>query len=91
MSQAVFEGRTDVEHAPRGREARYRTDYILGTDSHLIHNMSVWYAQYNTYHYLVLGCLHRDAPDKHSRYLRKWKHFILNSPKTPGGVNRQFA
>ena len=41
-----------------GREVRFRTDYILGTDCRLFWNMSVQDPRHNSYHYLVLGCLH---------------------------------
>ena len=40
-----------------GREVGSQTDYILGTDRHLLHNVSVHDARHNTYRYLVMGCL----------------------------------
>ena len=44
-----------------GREVRSWTDYILGTDQRLFLNVSVWDLSYNSYHYIVLGCI-RSAP-----------------------------
>ena len=41
-----------------GREVRSWTNYILDTDGCLLQNVVVWDARHNTYHYLVLGCLH---------------------------------
>ena len=41
----------------RGWEVRYQTDYILGTNQRLIHNVSVWDPSYSTYHYMILRCL----------------------------------
>ena len=38
----------------------------MGTDRRLFVNVSVWYPRHNSYHYMVLGCLHvaslRDLP-----------------------------
>ena len=38
-----------------GRKVRSRTNYILGTDHHLLRNVRVWDEQHNMEHYLVLG------------------------------------
>ena len=41
-----------------GREVRYRTDYILGTDRRLFWNVSIWNPRHNSDHYMVLDFLH---------------------------------
>ena len=53
-----------------GREVRSQTDYILGTDFRLFGNVSVQDPSHNSYHYLVLGCLHSASLKEHARYLR---------------------
>ena len=40
-----------------GREVRYHTDYILGTDHCLFRTVSVRDPRHNSYHYMVLVCL----------------------------------
>ena len=47
----------------KGREVRSRTDYILGTDSRLLRNVSVRDPRHNSDHYMVLGCLPSAPPD----------------------------
>ena len=49
-----------------GREVKFRTNYCMGTDLCLFQNVSVRDACHNTYHYLVLGCLHITASTEHS-------------------------
>ena len=41
----------------KGRDVRYRTDYILGTDRRLFWNVSVRDPRHNSDHYMVLSCL----------------------------------
>ena len=62
----------------RGREVHSWTDYILGTDRHLLT-------------YMVLGCLYGAMSTAHSKYLSKRKRFPLNPLKTPGGVENLFV
>ena len=50
----------------RGREVRYRTDYVLGKDYCLLQNVLVWDARHNIDHYLVLGSLREAASTEHS-------------------------
>ena len=52
-----------------GREVRSRTDYILGKDCRLFGNVSVLDPMHNSYHYMVLGCLHSASLREHARYL----------------------
>ena len=47
----------------KGKVVRSRMDYILGTDSFLFWNVSVWDPRHNTDHYMVIGCL-CSAPDR---------------------------
>ena len=49
-----------------GREMRYRTDYILGTDCCLFWNVSVQDPRHNSDHYLLLVCLFRSPLREHS-------------------------
>ena len=65
-----------------GREVRYRTDYILGTDFHLFWNVSVQDPRHNSDHYMVLGCLCITPLRKHSRYLGGHKRLPLRPPTT---------
>ena len=70
---------------------RSRTDYILGTDSRLFWNVSVWEPRHNTDHYMVLGCLH-SAPDReHTKYRTGHKGLPLQSPSGPTREDRIFA
>ena len=52
-----------------GREMRYWTDYILGTDCRLFGNVSIRDPRNNSDHYMVLGCLHSAPLREHARYL----------------------
>ena len=45
-----------------GREVCSRTNYILGTESCLFHNIAVRDARHNTDHYLVMVFLYRAVP-----------------------------
>ena len=51
----------------KGREVRYRTDYILGTDRRLFRNVAVRDPQHNSDHYMVLGCLPRSPSRRITR------------------------
>ena len=74
-----------------GQEVRSRSDYILGIDCCLLHNMAVQDTRHNTDHYLVLGCLRGATPAAHLRYLGRHKHFPINPPTNLDGVDRLFA
>ena len=52
-----------------GREVRYRTDYILGTDLSLLRNVVAQYPRHNSDHYLVLVCLRIAPLREHTKYL----------------------
>ena len=67
------------------------TNYILGTDRHLLQNVAVQDAGHKTYHYVVMGYLRGSVTSTHSHYLRKQNRIPLKSPKTPGGVNDLFV
>ena len=73
------------------REVRYRTDYILGTDSRLLQNIAVRDASNNMERYLVLGCLCRAAPDMNLRYLGRRTNFPVRPPETLDKADRMFA
>ena len=75
----------------REREVRSGTNYILVTDLCLLQNMVVRNARHNTYHYLVLGCLHGTAPTEHTQYLRKHKCFPIKPLMTLDRINHLFA
>ena len=62
------------------REVRYRTDYLLGTDLRMFHNISVWDPQHNYGHYMVLGCLHGTTQREHSLYLGQRQRSPLQLP-----------
>ena len=47
--------------------------------------------RHNSYHYLVLGCLHRSSLKKHSRYLRGQKKLPLRPPTEPAREDSIFA
>ena len=66
------------------------TNYILGTDSCLFHNVAVWDARHNTYYYLVVCCLCGSAPAAYSRYLRKLTCFPISLPVNPDRIYRMF-
>ena len=50
-----------------GREVRYRTEYILGTDYRLFENVSARDPRHNSDHYLVPSFLHRAYLKEHMR------------------------
>ena len=52
-----------------GREVQSRTDYILGTDRRLFGDVSIQDPRHNSYHYMVLGCLHSAPLREQARYL----------------------
>ena len=76
------EGRT-WSMLQNGREVRSQTDYILETDRRLFGNISAWDPRHNSYHYLVLGCLHSASLKKHMRYLGGRKRLPFWSPTKP--------
>ena len=73
------------------REVRSRTDWILGTDSHMFQNVAVWDTRHNTDHYLVLGCLLRAASATHLRYLGRHTRFPIRPPATMDRVDHMFC
>ena len=46
--------RTWIIHQ-KGREVQSQTDYLLGTDRRLFHNVSIWYPWHSLDHFIVLG------------------------------------
>ena len=74
-----------------GREVRFRTDYILGTDRCLFWNVSVRDPMHNSYHYMVLGCLCSASLREHSMYLGGRKRRPLRQPTTPTGEDGIFT
>ena len=74
-----------------GREVRSRTDYILGTDCRLFGNVSVRDPRHNSYHYMVLGCLHSASLKDHTRYLGGRKKIPLHPPTEPTMEDTIFA
>ena len=75
----------------RGKEVCYLTNYILGTDRRLLHNVVVQDTQHNTNHYLVLRFLRRAASTAHLRYLGKQTCLPIKLPTTPERVNHLAA
>ena len=66
-----------------GREAKYRTDYILCTDRRIFWNVSVWDRRHNSDHYMVPGCLCIAPLREHSKNLGRRKRLPLLPPTTP--------
>ena len=60
-----------------GREAKYRTDYILCTDRRIFWNVSVWDRWHNSDHYRVPGCLCIAPLREHSKNLGRRKRLPL--------------
>ena len=73
------------------REVRSWTDYILGTDCRLFHNVTVRDSRYNSEHYLVLGFLHGSPLMEHSDYLGRRKRPPLHPPTTLTREDRLFT
>ena len=42
----------------QGRVVRSRTDYILGSDRQIFHNVTVWDPSHNSDHFMVVGSMH---------------------------------
>ena len=74
-----------------GREVRSRMDYILGMDSRLFWNVSVWDPRNKPDHYLVMGCLHSTPLREYSKYLGRRKGLPLRPPATPTRENGIFT
>ena len=70
---------------------RYRTDYILGTDSSIFRNVSVRDPWHNLDHYMVLGCLTSAALMEHKWYLGGQKKLPLRTPTEPMREDDTFA
>ena len=75
----------------KGRDVRFRTDYILGTDRRLFGNVSVRDPRHNSDHYMVLGCLYSDSLTEHKRYLGGRKKLPLKPPTEPTREDEVFA
>ena len=63
-----------------GREVRSRKEYILGSDLRIFHYVAVWNPQHNSYHYMVMGCLHGASQREHSLYLGQRARLPLRFP-----------
>ena len=74
-----------------GKEVRYQTDYILGTDRCLFRDVTVWDPRHNSYHYLFIGCLSIYPPREHYDYLRRRKRPPLLPPTTQMSEGKLFA
>ena len=74
-----------------GREVRFWTDYILGTDLRLFGNVFVWDSWHNSDHYMVLGCLRSASLTEHKRYLGGLKKLPLKPPTEPTREDEVFA
>ena len=46
-------------------------------------NVYIWDPRYNTYHYMILGCLPSDALREHTQHLRRCNKFHLYQPRNP--------
>ena len=53
----------------QGRVVQSRTDYILGSNRQMFHNVAVRDPRNNSYHFMVVGCLHGASPREPSCYL----------------------
>ena len=65
-----------------GRELRYQTDYIQGTDRRLFGNVSIWDPRHNSDHYMILGCLHITNLRGYTKYLGGHTRLPLWPPTT---------
>ena len=75
----------------KGREMRFRTDYILGTDRRLFGDIFVRDPRHNSDHYMVLGCLPIASLTEHKRYLGGRKRFLMSPPTNPTRVDKLFV
>ena len=75
----------------KGRDVRYRTDYILGTDCRIFGNVSVCDPRHNSDHYMVLSCLHSNSLTEHKWYLGGRKKIPLKSPAESTREDKCFA
>ena len=64
----------------RGRVVRFQTDYILGSDCQIFHNVAVRGPMHNYDHFLVVGCLCGSSLREHSHYLGCSTRFSLRPP-----------
>ena len=67
------------------------TDYILGTDRHLVGNVSVRDPRHNSDHYMVLSCLPSASLMEHKRHLGGRKKWLLRPPTNPTQKDEAFA
>ena len=72
--------RQSWETVRQGRELRSWTDYILGSDFQIFRNMIVRYLRHNSDHFMVMGYLCGDYPNKHWRYLGRRTRLPLQLP-----------
>ena len=73
------------------QEVRYGTNCLLGKECHLLQNLSVQDTCHNTYHYLVLCCLHGSAETEHYSYLGRRRFFPLVLLRAFGEEYRLFV
>ena len=52
-----------------GREARSRTDYIMGIDCCIFRNVDIRDPQHNSDNYMVIGCFYSALLREHTNYL----------------------
>ena len=75
----------------KGREVRYQTYYILGTDRRLFRNVAVRDPRHNSDHYIVLSYLPSAPPTEHKRYLGGRKRWPVRPPGEPMRTDQLFA
>ena len=66
-----------------GKNIRYWTDYLLGTDRTLFRNVAVQDPRYNSDHYMVVGMLRGGTKREHVRYIAGRRRMPLTPPKEP--------
>ena len=42
-------------------EFKSEVEYVVGINRWKFKNIAIWYSCHNTYHYMVLGCLHTNS------------------------------
>ena len=61
----------------QGREVRYRTVYILGSDRWIFWEVAIREPGHNSDHLMVMGCLCRTSPRENLRYLRQRTRLLI--------------
>ena len=64
----------------QGREVRYWTVYILGSDRRIFWEVAIWDPGHNFDHLMVMGCLCGTSPRENLRYLRQRTRLLLQLP-----------